>query len=85
MKKINTCCTFGLLKDTMKYEERKHVGEINCTFGRGEGLLKLKIEEGVIDKKGGKYRGCYVQAWKYWGGGKTKCKITKRMFKSQHW
>ena len=31
----------------------KHMGVINCTFGRGrvQLIIKVKIEEGVIDKK----------------------------------
>ena len=65
----------------MIYEGRKHVGEINYTFGCGEGgdePIAVKDNGRVIDKKEEKYKG------KYWGWGETKCKITRRMFNCQH-
>ena len=38
----------------MKYEGRKHMGEINCTFEVGVWPI---VKEGVIDKKEKKYMG----------------------------
>ena len=59
MKKKNTWCTFGLLKDIiMKYEGRN---KLYVRAGWGEVMqstVKEKTEEGVINRK--KYRRCYA-------------------------
>ena len=62
------------------------MGEINCTFGRGRGgglysIVKVKIEEGIIDKK--EIQG--VLNRKYLGGGEGRDQMQTYEENVQHW
>ena len=66
----------------MKYEGKKHMGQINCTFGAWglKPIVRVQIQEVVMDKEE-KHTGVVKPENT---GVETKCKITRRMFHCQH-
>ena len=61
--------------------EKTHGRDKLYVRSRGGGIVKVKIEEGVIDKKILELLSPKILGR---GRGETKCKITRRMFISKH-